>query len=343
MSAPTIATVSPASKFIGTPAVYQFSPTGAGVGKSFYQLKVKLVSGIGNSDPADFFFSLPIETRMVNNVATAQPVSLDVSSALRAVAEQWQPEPPVTLPDNYPAVSFFMEAHEEWLIEGITYTSDTARYPGSTGNVYMYMGALTDRERLTGERPAKYGRKPSSSPEICFIGSRVIVPGTTANDAPPSIIHCVAGEPEDEEVFSTLNYYAVNRPADGYEIRFINSLGVHENIFVKGFPDIKGGIQTERYVLSKQETLTKFSRGLAVKQNDHERWNMTSGPVDREWASWFVHEFLMVRWAWININGNYIPCHIIPEEEVTLRDDKTASPLEIPFIVELDITGSPLV
>ena len=70
---------------------------------------------------------------------------------------------------------------------------------------------------------------------------------------------------------------------------------------------------------------------------------MTSGPVDREWASWFVHEFLMVRWAWININGNYIPCHIIPEEEVTLRDDKTASPLEIPFIVELDITGSPLV
>ena len=342
MSAPTIATVSPASKFIGTPAVYQFSPTGAGVGKSFYQLKVKLVSGIGNSDPADFFFSLPIETRMVNNVATAQPVSLDVSSALRAVAEQWQPEPPVTLPDNYPAVSFFMEAHEEWLIEGITYTSDTARYPGSTGNVYMYMGALTDRERLTGERPAKYGRKPSSSPEICFIGSRVIVPGTTANDAPPSIIHCVAGEPEDEEVFSTLNYYAVNRPADGYEIRFINSLGVHENIFAYGLPTKDVHITTEQYVIARQETLSQFSRGLAIKKNDYETWSLSSGPVDEQWASWFIHEFLMLRFIWIKVNDQWLPCHVIPEDTISLTDRINPTRHEVRFKLQLDINGSPL-
>ena len=339
MSAPTITRYGSATQFLHSPVVFQAAPTGSGINGTFYRLKVKLYAELVGYINAEFDFSIPIETKYVNGSLTAQNALFDISSALQAVAEKWQPDAPSTLPNSYPEVKYYMTAHEEWMVDGAIYSSDAARFPASSRNT-MYMGALTDRERLSSAIPAKYGRKPTSSREICFIGSRVIVPGPTSGA--PSIIHCVAGEPSDASVFNTLNYYAIHPPLDGYEIRFINSLGVHENVFVYGLPKKETHITTEQYVIARQETLTQFSRGLAIKKNDYETWHLSSGPIDEEWASWYIHEFLMLRWIWIRINNHWTPCHVLPDETTLLNDRINPSRHEVQFKLQLDINGSPL-
>lgn len=336
MSAPVITQYGSASQYIGSPVVYQIVPTGAGVNGTFYRVKLKVVACLGNNDSEEFDFPNPVVVKNVNQVPTAQNMLFDISSALIAVAEQWEP---TAVPSTYPAVTFYMVAKEEWMIDGTTHTSDAARFPGSTGTVVMYMGKLTDWERITGNRPSRYSRKPSSSPEICFLDYQVIVPGSTS--AAPDVSLYLAGDPGEQD-FEGLNYYVIPAPRDGYEIRFINSLGVHENVFVYGLPKKDAPINTTQNIIARQETLTKFSRGITAKSNDHEIWQLTSGPLDEQWASWFVHEFLMAQWHWIKINGQWLSCHVLPEDTTALIDRITPARNEVHFKLKLDINGSPI-
>jgi hypothetical protein len=50
----------------------------------------------------------------------------------------------------------------------------------------------------------------------------------------------------------------------------------------------------------------------------------------------------MARWAWLNVGGTYIPCHILPEESLTLYDRQKPEAMTVPIVVRLDINGSPL-
>lgn len=349
MAAPTISQYGAGSQFIGCPAVYQIAPTGSGVGKTFYRMKLKVAVGMNDDDKTEFDFSTPIEVK--DN--TAQNTYFDISSALQAIADQWQPLPNTF---SYPAVNFYMEAEEEWMNDGAISHSDSVRYPGSApSTATMYMGTLTDRERLavTPAPPATYSRKPTSSPEICFYHPNVqgqsdgsvkhLLPGTCSDGgiwAAPSVsqVTVPVGSPSGQ---NPANIYGIPYPPHGHEIRFINSLGVHENIFVAGLPTKEVSITTEKYDIARQETLTQFSRGLAIKQNDYETWAFSSGPLDEAWASWYIHEFLMARWVWISIGGTWVPCHVLPEETTVLEDREKAQSLEVQFRLEMDINGSP--
>ena len=348
MAAPVIQQYGAGSQFIGCPAVYQITPTGAGNTKTFYRMKVKVSVGMtGGYDDMDFDFSKSIEVKN----GSAQNTYFDISSALQAIADQWKPSPNTF---SYPAINFYIEAEEEWMNDGAISHGDTARYPGSApSTATMYMGKLTDRERLavTPAPPATYSRKPTTSPEICFYHpnqqgesdgtSKHLLPGSTSSAPAVTAVSVSAG--------SANGIYGIPFPQDGHEIRFINSLGVHENIFVAGLPTKAVNITTEQHVIARQETLTQFSRGLAIKKNDYETWTFSSGPLDEAWASWYIHEFLMARWVWIMVNGQssmvngqWIPCHVLPEETVPLVDRSKAEPYEVQFKLQLDINGSPV-
>ena len=328
MSAVVIQQIS-ASQYIGSPIVYAVHPTGAGSGGTFYRVKLKVTANLtGHSDTA-FEFSAPCEN--------TTPVRFDISSALRAVAEGYTP---VASPTsfNYPSITFSLYACEEWMSNGVVYENQNS---ATTSAATTYMGKLTDLERLKGNAswPTRYSRKPTSSPEICFKDHQVIVPGPTS--AAPSVTLYIAGDP-GEQSFPSHLYHVIPTPPEGYEIRFINSLGVHENVFVHGLPKNETDITTNEYIKSTQETLTQFSRRLAIKQNDFERWPLTSGPVDRKWESWYIHDFMMARWHWINIENIWIPCSVIPEETTSFNDRITPARHEVLFKVRLDINGSPI-
>ena len=91
------------------------------------------------------------------------------------------------------------------------------------------------------------------------------------------------------------------------------------------------------------ETFSRFSRGIYEKSNDYEKWKFSTGPLDKAWVSWYLHEFLTAKYAWILISDNWIPCHIVAEETVVGRDETKSDAISIDFSVELDINGSPFV
>lgn len=310
------------SKFIGSPIVYRVVPTNVGSNAVFHRIRLTVNVNVSGYNDASFEFSSPAEN--------SGHVDFDISSALQAAAEVWQPS---ATPGTYPAIIYTLDGVEDYMIDGVLYEGRNGAH--NTGDT-VYMGALTDYERMTGYRPSNYSRKPTTSPEVVHNGKTLIVPGNISSS--PSVATFLIGR----DSIAAQNAYAIAAPRDSYEIRFINALGVHESIHVIALRTAEVPITTEKQIIARQETLTQFSRGVAIKQNNHEQWKMSSGPLDYAWASWFIHEFLMVRWAWIKVGEHFIPCHIIPEETVPLIDRAKNDPIAIPFTVELDITGSPI-
>lgn len=289
--------------------------------------RVRLTVKIGSSD---FEFA-----SMVTDGGTAQ---FDISTAFIAVHDSYRyTSGNIYSTVEYPAYTATMTACDDYMVDGELHEGQNS---SSEQTVVAYPGMLTDRERLTGTRPSRYSRKPTSSPELAFTGGTLLYPGSLVSDSTPMAPTCspvtvVSGQS------NTYNFYGITAPADGYEIRFINSLGVHENVFVTCLRSVDMTIQANKYAISKQETVSSFSRSVARKLNDREQWKMTSGPLDEQWQQWYLHELLVVQWAWININSKYIPIHILPEETVKGIDRTKPDLLKVEFTVEFDINGSP--
>lgn len=314
------------SAFFGSPVTIPVTATAITPEPSFHRLVV--VVTINNTK--SFTFSAPVTNDY-------RQVTFDISSAFKAFAEQHEYKADVL--NSYPKLTATMQAYEDYMINGEAWNEQYQ----ATGPVIagLYAGALTDRERMTGERPSRYSRKPTSSPEIVFNGMTFLLPVATTSGAivsDPAVTPYVVGR---DTIPSEANVYAVKPDGDCYELRFINSLRVHESLHVRSLRKTEVDIQTDKYVISRQETLTKFSRGLAVKQNNHERWTLSSGPVDRQWASWYIHEFMMAEDVWMKADGLWVPCHVLPEETTQFLDRSRPNLIEISFAMQLDINGSP--
>lgn len=308
-----------ASQYIGSPIVYAVTPTGAGAAGTFYRVHLTVTVNVTGFDDTSFEFSAPCHG--------TTPVNFDISSALRAAAEQWKP---TASPGAYPNITFALTAYEEWMYNGNHYDHQNT---ATSSAVTTYLGALMDIERLKGTRPTVYSRKPTSSPEIGFVGKNFIKAGATTNAPAVDMVAITAG------AMTGANVYGITAPADGYEIRFLNSLGVHENIFVRGASSRDVNISTDEYVVARQETLTEFSRRIAIKQNDFESWRFSTGALDKAWVSWFAHEFLTRSWMWINIDNTWVPCHLIPEETTSIYGREDTKKMEIHFTLKLGVNG----
>lgn len=334
------------SRFIGSPITVPVTAASPAGTVTFHRVRLKVRvwddnsanTGLpGEGHEVQFQFSTTVKKR--------ETVMFDIASAFRAVVDKFQPLPTVFV---YPSLSAIIEAVDDYMIDGIVYEGQS-----SSGEIMLsgkYMGALSDKERGYGisgswSNPERYSRKPSTSLEICFYHptaqgqsdgtSKHLLAGNTGLNAPS-----VASVTIPAGSASGVNVFGIPFPSKGIEIRFINSLGVHENVFVAGLPSKSVDITTEKYTISKPETITQFSRGLTIKKNDYEKWTYSTGSLDEAWSSWYIHEFLMARWMWICIDGAWVPCHVIPDETTTLLDEQNSKIIEVLFKIRLDINGS---
>jgi len=328
-----MATVSLASgsKFIGCPVVFNVTPGSVPAGATFHRVRV-VVTVNGQA----FVFSTP--------VSGSGSIPIDISSALRAVADNHNfSADGLSYPGFGNASGDKIEAYDDYLVNGVE--NHSAVSTGTLSGPY-YIGRLTDRERLTNERPTYYSRKPyRSSPEIVHVGKTLVIPGAysagpnattmniTANTAPANI--------HGESV--AVSYYPIAAPKDSYELRFINTLGVHESLHVTCLRQTEVNIKNDFYSIARLETLTQFSRGVAVKQNDYEQWKMSSGPLDRAWQQYYLHEPLMAKWAWLKVDGQWLPVHIVPGDTTKGIDRSKGDALTVEFTIRFDINGSPFV
>jgi hypothetical protein len=327
------------SNFIGSPITVPVQ-AGSPAGATFH--RVRLVVTI-NSSGTPFEFSTPVSSG-------GETVRFDISSAFRAFAESHE-YTPITL-NVYPNMSASITAYDDYMVDG-----EEHRGTGESTTTIspLYCGHLTDMERLLGLRyPAsgRYSRKPTSSPELAFIDYESLQPGLCVSETTP-VAPAVTAVTVPAGSASRSNIFGIPAPHDGYELRFINSLGVHENVFLTSLPTTEATIQTDRYVIARQETLDTFSRGTTRKHSNHHRYHLTAGPLDQEWQQWYIDEVLMARWAWIKpvaaANSSlftlhsslpYIPCHVLPEDTIQALDRQKGGVLTVPITVELDIEGS---
>lgn len=348
----TIGTIS-GSRFIGCPITVPVTAGTAPEGATFHRVRLKMTVGLVlngvSRESGEFEFSSPCDN--------GETVSFDISSSMRAMADRYEYN---VTPDSsqgysvYPEFQYQATAYDDYMVDGELKEGQMASQTVTDSN--FYNGRLTDRERLTGERPSRYSRKPTTSPEICFAGAGVLWPssllvnGNTVADPAVNIYSYADAHHMDTEH----NFYTIPFRRDGYEMRFINSLGVHESVHVLCLATEEMSVQTDNYTVSRRETLTRFSRGVTVKKNDRERWKLSSGPVDRAWQQWYLHEVLMARWAWMLVGrhetvngilqvvgGEWLPVHILPEETVKGFDRTKSAAMEVQFTVEFDIDGSP--
>lgn len=330
----TIGTIT-GSKLIGCPIVVPVT-AGTFTGATFH--RVRIVVTVRGSGSGTFEFSSPADN--------GDTVDFDISSAFRAVAGKHEYTNALS---GYPSYTATIVAYDDYLKDGEEKHSSSS----ATTNVdTKYVGTLTDRERVTTgktdasgasieERPSKWTRKPTTSKEIVFFGLNYLAHGSFSSGPTTTAVNVADADGSPWNTTNQYNTYAIPRPADGYELRFINSLGTHDSAHIRCLMQSEVNIQTDRYVISRQETVTQFSRAVMHKQNDYEQWKMSSGPLDRAWQQWYLHEVLMAKWAWIKVDGQWLPVHIVPEETTVGIDRAGGKLLEVQFTLRFDINGSP--
>lgn len=331
------------SPFIGNPIVYQVTGNNLAGSPVFHRIRLKVTCALTtDTDWTDIIMSSP--------VGNGETIRIDISSALRTVADKYvyTPNPP----EEYPYIKYYLSAWDEYLLNGQEYSGEsTPTTNGSEQNPSCaLMGAYSDLERLlsNGSKLAyKFTRKPNTV-EIVQVGEEYVSP---LSIEPATIAEITNGQTsatyeiayDGMQKINGHRLYALDKDqTDRYQLRFVNGLGCLESINVQSLMKQEVQIETEQFTSAKQEMFNEISRGFAVKMNDFNKYKMSSGAVDRAWQEWFLHEFLMAEQVWIKINGTWIPCHVLPDETVQGIDMISKAPLDVQFTLQLDICGSPL-
>ena len=331
-----------ASPLVGSPITYRVQAAVISGACAFHRVKLTVTCFLEGVDLASQALTL------ASPAESGEILYFDISSALRAVADKY--EYTVTPPASYPRIGYTLSACDEYMQNGEVH--DNVGVVTLSTTQYCILGAFSDLDRIKspGSKLAQhFSRKPSTQPEVVMVGESMVCPLSFAS--PVSSGNVTVGPTSQVVNITTAGLQTVNGrqvyavaagQPDRYQFRFVNGLGCLESVSVRSMRETEMNVTQEQYIRSIQESFGQFSRGLVTKKNDYETWKLTSGPLDEAWMSWFMHEFLMAKFAWINIDNYWIPCHIIPEDTVAGISRVNASLLEVQFSVRLDINGSPL-
>lgn len=339
----------------GNPITFTITPSSAGSSSSFHRVIVEVTYGNNNGDYETIKLTVPITKE-------GDDVELDVSSALRVPLEDFQYTPN---PATYPMVKWYVRAYDEYMdSKGEVHTNVGEQfYPqkpnagtGGSTNLRCIAGAFSDIERLVSgatKSVTSLSRKPQSLPQLMVVGD--VYAYTPAYSDPQSLLDSATlTAPQSREVEITKeglqtideqSIYAMSKDEgkDRMVFRFINSFGVLECASIPRTYSKKLSIQSNTYTVTKLETFNSFSRSAVDKKNDQESWLFMTDPLDENWLQWYLHEFLMSKHIWLNIKGNWIPCSIIPEDEITFLDKTNTNMYSVSFTAKLDIYGSPII
>lgn len=336
------------SIFNGNPITFAITPLKIeGSTPSFHRMVFEVKCGVSGGNYETIRLTEPV----LAEDGTA--VTVDISSALRTFRDSYEysPEPGVM-----PVVNFNVSAYDEYMTDGETYQSKPVSYLADDEVKQTIFGGFSDYDRLTAASEAmpvsRMTRKPNTTPQLACVGETIIYVDpyspavdlfTSTWDAPEAKSFTIAKEGQqtvgDISVFAMPQSEAVRRT----EFRFINSFGVLESISVPKVYSKKLGITATNYTVTRRETLRSFSRSVTRKQDDREGWNFQTDALDEAWLAWYLHEFLMSEHTWININGKFLPCTIIAEEEITFQDDTKNEMHSVSFTAKLDFCGSTII
>lgn len=264
-----------------------------------------------------------------------QSFDFDISSCFRAAAAFYTLTPVTSQARQFPTYTASVHAYSSYMQDGVQHTTIDL-FPGGSnedGNIIVgntrfmlatHMGRYSDFERLQSADSASlvtsFTRKPVASPEVVFPGDTILYACLTAagssgspsggdsapvevKSIPTTAIHTVPeGSPEGSIVLEGHQYYVTRRRRRSVLFQFLNSRGCIETIRAFAHHAEKANMSLTEHTISRFERFSQFSRNLIQKQLRPSEFSLTSGPVDYQWARWWLYEFCTSQHVWMLVD-----------------------------------------
>lgn len=325
------------SPLCGSPIIVAVTADSPGSKATFHRLKLVVKAALqSNTDYEDYVLSWP--------ATDGEVIEFDISSALRSELKEHEYSA-LAAQAYMPYVKYTLQAYDEWMIDGIIYEEQNVRDYGSY--LFALGGAFTEVERYlsnTSKNVTKFSRKPESG-EVCNLGDIYL------SSAPPSSPITFASQLENGPLVEVFNLnekgaktihnrkiYVEDNP-NRWLFQFINGLGVIETASCLTLESLQYEFQNERNVLNSFRKFKPSATRSMSRYTSGQVYEMSTGPVNRDWADWWCNEFLCCPASWVKIGDNWFPCTIEPEDEVDIYDRTEEDLISITFTMRQDFSG----
>lgn len=312
---------------------------------TFHRVKMS-IAVVAASISKTYEMSKPVASEGANVT-----VDIDISSAIRAIADEYEYAPHTEAGDkSYPVFAVHVEAWDEYMSAGEIHTTSHIQIQG---NFNFLLGGFTDFERMTSNATkglASLTRKPLSG-EVIPIDSKLYVYAlsyaysaadwSSQNAAPTPQTRAIqtSGLTLGVNTLAGRDVYAVKDDAVYVPFQFVNGLGVIESIYAQCYPEESVRKTIKEYDVTEPTAFNKVDGSIVRKSNSRHQLKMTSGPVTEDWQKWWQEEFLNTTQAWMYYKNVWVPVSIVPEEETAGIDCATDNLPEVQFIVKMNFEG----
>lgn len=274
-------------------------------------------------------------------------IFIDISTVLISVASKFTYEC-LTADRTYPYIIYTLTAYDEYMIDGILYEKVGERIYGDT--LYALMGEFTDVERYlakTSKTIQHFSRKPSIG-EVCATDELLLYPLPLDNPAGVGTV-ISAGPTVKVNPLSTLSglqtfyghsVYVIPSSKARIQFQFVNKLGVVESISAENRESLSYETSIETDVVSAPGGFRPNRRILSRRGPKQQVYEFSSGPVDLDWADWWVNEFLdCKKGTWIKLDKNWLPCEVVSDDTIAVYDKTSSEICSVNFSVRLALSG----
>ena len=268
-------------------------------------------------------------------------------------------------------VSYTVKLWDEYMDEYSEIVSTENTASGSTGVCKAIPGTYTDMQRLTRVEDTEefLGKQNRLSNKPDFeaipVGGKVVVPVFSTESISPNVYldsesrdHLIGSQPlyAGEVSWKTFQpdasvgmhslvwagsalapffFYTVSPEPFAHYFEFVNRLGAVESIYTYGRATHKRKLTQERQVMKHRTSFRPSARYVKRTLQEEEFMDLSTGPVSREWAKWFVSEFFTAEKVWMYSEeaDDMIPVIIECEEDQNIFNESEAEVLNLPFTV----------
>lgn len=331
------------SLLIGNPIMV--SVTASNVGNATFHRVKLIVKAALSTDGTDKEYPLSA------NAENGEVVEFDISTVLRSAASKYEYEYATTA-RSYPYLAYTLEAYDEYMTNGVMYEVGKMSHNSGTKS-YALMGAFTARERYltqgTTRDVTEYTRKPLTG-EICAPGELLVYP--SANITPLKITDTLTSGPlinvatltgSGSKTYGGRTIYVDPNAKNRILFQFVNGYGVVETISAEMLEEVGSTGTTEEDEVTAPSSFGKPNGSVARRDERKAVYKCSSGYINKEWAEWWATEFLGGdKWrkggrckCWVLLDGNWFPCTVVPDDDITLYDRSKPGLIHVDFEVRV--------
>ena len=303
------------------------------------------------------------------DVGDLPDIDIDISSALKTIwseydfsdellaAKQAADNTRSTITALRPARQYKLRCHTEY-IDSIDGTYTKSEYIECIGG-YCALGGFTELERhlmddgdwsiaalyATNPRNGDASTKPRSTPELVGSDSITSWVGSGADGntvAAKCVFYGPDVQPAPDDNFNWNSHAPmVLRDTQPYiDFLFVNRRGALETCSARMLESMSIPVSTQRYNRTGAPSFRPDPSGFDIAEAGRRTWSMSSGYQTREWAEWWVQEFLPARMRWMRYNGVFLPVSVEPAKKQTvIYDSSKQQHPSVEFTVTLLLAG----